>query len=77
MNPHWARTIRDECKLSGIPFYFKQWGEWRPFLPQDGPPRESKHAIDEQWDIIRVGKHAAGRLLDGVEHDGFPASSSA
>lgn len=28
--------------------------------------------IDDQPDLYRVGKKAAGRLLDGVEHNGFP-----
>jgi protein gp37 len=29
--------------------------------------------IDDQPDVYRAGKKAAGRLLDGVTHDGFPA----
>jgi hypothetical protein len=27
--------------------------------------------------VRRVGKHHAGRLLDGVEHNGMPAEASA
>lgn len=34
------------------------------------------HADDEP-DVYRVGKKRAGRLLDGVEHNGFPSASSA
>jgi protein gp37 len=30
MHPEWARTIRDQCQHSGVPFHFKQWGEWAP-----------------------------------------------
>lgn len=26
MNPDWARQIRDRCRASGVPFFFKQWG---------------------------------------------------
>jgi len=26
MHPDWARSIRDRCTQSGIPFFFKQWG---------------------------------------------------
>lgn len=26
MEPDWARQVRDDCKSSGIPFFFKQWG---------------------------------------------------
>lgn len=29
--------------------------------------------IDDEPDLYRVGKKAAGRLLDGVQHDGMPA----
>ena len=28
MHPDWARSIRDQCKAAGVPFFFKQWGEW-------------------------------------------------
>ncbi len=27
---------------------------------------------DDEPDLYRVGKKAAGRLLDGVEHNGYP-----
>jgi protein gp37 len=30
MHPEWARSIRDQCKAAGVPFLFKQWGEWIP-----------------------------------------------
>lgn len=28
MHPDWARSIRDQCAAAGVPFFFKQWGEW-------------------------------------------------
>lgn len=28
MHPDWARSIRDQCQAAGVPFFFKQWGEW-------------------------------------------------
>ena len=30
MNPRWARSLRDQCNAAGVPFLFKQWGEWGP-----------------------------------------------
>ena len=30
MHPDWARRLRDQCEAGGVPFYFKQWGEWLP-----------------------------------------------
>lgn len=29
MHPDWARGIRDACAAAGVPFHFKQWGEWK------------------------------------------------
>jgi protein gp37 len=30
MHPDWARTVRDQCNAAGVPFFFKQWGAWKP-----------------------------------------------
>lgn len=30
MHPDWARSLRDQCSAAGVPFFFKQWGEWTP-----------------------------------------------
>lgn len=30
MHPDWARGLRDQCAAAGVPFFFKQWGEWTP-----------------------------------------------
>jgi len=27
-HPDWFRSLRDQCGEMGIPFFFKQWGEW-------------------------------------------------
>jgi protein gp37 len=32
MHPDWARAVRDQCQAAGVPFFFKQWGEWEPSL---------------------------------------------
>lgn len=67
MHPAWARSLRDQCDAAGVPFLFKQWGEWLPDTQNPaiyGPSGETQ--------AIRVGKKAAGRLLDGLQHDGFP-----
>jgi protein gp37 len=28
MHIQWVRNIRDQCVAAGVPFFFKQWGEW-------------------------------------------------
>ena len=30
MHPDWARSLRNQCASAGVPFFFKQWGEWAP-----------------------------------------------
>ncbi|UZP67684.1 phage Gp37/Gp68 family protein [Desulfovibrio mangrovi] len=27
-HPDWFRGLRDQCKEAGVPYFFKQWGEW-------------------------------------------------
>jgi len=29
-HPDWFRSVRDQCQSAGVPFFFKQWGEWGP-----------------------------------------------
>jgi len=35
MHPDWARSLRDQCQAAGVPFLFKQWGEWGTAAPMD------------------------------------------
>ncbi len=78
MHPDWARGIRDQCVAAGVPFFFKQWGEWLPF----GQARTDEQEIDfskaelrdfEHCTFARLGKKRAGRLLDGREWNEMPA----
>lgn len=34
-NPQWFRDLRDQCATAGVPFFFKQWGEWFPAELED------------------------------------------
>lgn len=71
MHPDWVRSLRDQCAAVGVPFLFKQWGEW---TTAEGSPGHFRvgHIFDDGYQMIRLGKKAAGRLLDGVQHDGLP-----
>lgn len=35
MHPDWVRSLRDQCKAASVPFFFKQWGEWRPPMTRE------------------------------------------
>lgn len=86
MHPDWVRSLRDQCAYDRVPFLFKQWGEWAPidsWEPWDRKPQialraDGSRMPDEEWHsdgqrLKRIGKAAAGRLLDGREHSEFPA----
>jgi hypothetical protein len=34
MHPDWARSLRDQCAGAGVPFFFKQWGEFVPCVTE-------------------------------------------
>lgn len=73
MRSGWVRSLRDQCAASGVYFLMKQWGEWLPFDQREAFQfRNSVSLQDNGW-AWRVGKSRAGRLLDGVQHDGVPA----
>ena len=81
MHPDWARSLRDQCQATGVPFLFKQWGEWSPGYAEHGNDLEYDAIVDavqHEWPeghcSFKVGKKASGRLLDGRTWDGFPNS---
>lgn len=110
LHPDWARQLRDQCAEAGVPFLFKQWGDWMPvtvegdpewdtidegidparaqalspretcLLYSDGRRQEDKGLAFQTADprqMLRLGKKAAGRRLDGQLHDGFPTTAEA
>ena len=80
MHPDWARSLRDQCRDAGVPFLFKQWGDLvtEEQAPEDItlPAVSWRHLGDDQPPVWRVGKKRAGRLLDGIQHDGYPRGAS-
>lgn len=73
VHPDWVRGVRDQCKEVGIPFFFKQWGDWAEDK-QHGLATTSVRACRFQDGTLveRVGKKAAGRMLDGKEYLEWP-----
>ena len=87
MHPDWARSLRDQCVADGVPFHFKQWGEWMPSDRETSIIASNGELIDFQGEkyagrgghqsathMIRVGKKRAGRLLDGRTWDELPGA---
>lgn len=81
IHPDWVRSLQQQCQQARVSFLFKQWGDnvpqgqlrggdygragRQPWLPQDATY------------LWRVGKQAAGRLLDGQLYEQVPASVEA
>ncbi|MGY3482318.1 protein gp37 [Bradyrhizobium sp. USDA 4011] len=85
MHPDWARALRDQCTTTGVAFFFKQWGTWAPvdwvharstgaLLRPDGHVcrDRSQLAPSGNYEMARLGKARAGRLLDGITHGEMP-----
>jgi protein gp37 len=74
MHPDWARTLRDQCQDAGVPFFFKQWGEWIPMMGCVGsiPVRADKITLGDGTIMGWAGTKRAGRRIDGVLHDEYP-----
>lgn len=78
MHPDWARSLRDQCNAAGTPFMFKQWGEWRELEPGESEANTAGQVIASDHSRVvvnRIGKKAAGRLLDGELWDQYPENN--
>ncbi len=66
MHPDWARSLRDQCAAAGVPFLFKQWGEWAPGSGDFGSGRFRTAAVALD-----------GRVVDGgYDTSGYPKGST-
>lgn len=63
MHPDWPRSIRDQCQAAGVPFFFKQWGDWFPSSQEDEDatkPMTGKPEIYLNSKTGRIAKTASG-----------------
>lgn len=85
-HPSWFRSIMHQCRTAGVDYFHKQNGDWTEddngthWLENraDGEffeLRSDEHAMNPGVSMIRIGKKAAGRKLDGVEYSEFPSVS--
>ena len=83
-HPDWIRGLRDQSQEVGAAFFFKQWGAWEPWPPTttigrdgmrinaQGEDVTERPGMGKAQTVVRVGKKAAGRKLDGREWSEFP-----
>ncbi len=88
MHPDWARNLQDQCQMAGVPYFFKQHGEWigADQTLADGTRANLATGETYRWGYnkpigppyfgmnynIKVGKKNAGCLLDGKEYKELP-----
>lgn len=61
MHPQWARSLREQCAAAGVPYLFKQWGDWAPRAGALTGGATDFSEIDPsctRWpDVVRLGEH--------------------
>jgi protein gp37 len=71
-SPSWFLSLMAQCEQRGVPFHFKQWGDWSP-MDSSLPSTNKTETAQDGTVMLRVGKKIAGRILNGKMHDGLPA----
>ena len=75
MHPDWARSLRDQCAVAGVPFFFKQRGEYS-WVDDDGNyeaagipdlPPKWRERTDDKFICMRA---------DGSRADGYGGDSA-
>jgi protein gp37 len=60
MHPDWARSLRDQCVAAGVPYLFKQWGDWHP-------TGDGEWFLDQRCQVIDPSGKILGRPWCEVE----------
>ena len=75
MHPKWARSLAEQCRAAGVPFHFKQHGEWIAMsqLSDGGSEEFYAPAPERDPEAIRRCKVPTTVLqLDGSQRDDYP-----
>lgn len=74
MHPDWVRSLRDQCKAAGVPFFFKQWGEWLPVSTVDGKQYLpfADYIPDTKFGYKRKKAQYKTDILDGQQYQEWP-----
>ncbi|MCA8017781.1 phage Gp37/Gp68 family protein [Burkholderia metallica] len=71
MHPDWARSLRDQCADAGVPFLFKQHGEWAPGSGDFGAGRFATAAVARDGRVTAGGLHAEDYPRGATGGDGW------
>lgn len=59
MEPDWALAVRDQCAISDVPFFFKQWGAHDEAGQRVGKKRAGRNLEGELWNGMPEVAHVA------------------
>jgi protein gp37 len=66
MHPDWARALRDQCSATGVPYFFKQWGNWASVYDRDRDDPDWRRVPKAgDWDRKRLLNLAGGQGFHG------------
>lgn len=71
-SPSWFLGLLNQCMENDVSFHFKQWGDWAPGQGENLAKARAEKAKDGTT-MVRIGKKAAGRLLEGQTWDQLPS----
>ncbi len=72
-SPSWFQDLLRQCMAAEVAFHFKQWGDWAPGQGINLAKFRAERTEDGTV-MVRVGKKAAGRELEGRPWNGLPAA---
>ncbi|WP_148861869.1 DUF5131 family protein [Marinobacter fonticola] len=52
MKAEWALSVRDQCLKAGVPFFFKQWGNWGADGVRRSKKKNGRELSGRNWDMI-------------------------
>ena len=68
MHPDWVDKIVNDCDIANVPAFFKQWGNWQPFLDVDvdNPARQNLPEVSNTIRRMNIAGNSSfdfGRMI--------------
>jgi protein gp37 len=83
MKKEWVRSVRDQCRRAGVPFFFKQWGGVRKSVlgrkldgrTYDEFPHRVRHPVAAVEDCLLLAKKVEAPFRNSTEPKALPDNS--
>lgn len=69
-HPAWIRQMRDQCTAAGVPFFFKQWGEWHPCETEVHADERGCEIYPHDENLFGDYTKTSGKAFEVIQHDG-------